>query len=235
MAVGPVDAVIEEVLGSRPMLERERPRRLPQRRSVAERNTHFRSIADICADLTEAEAQQVIAAPWEQLPLEPSEVYRTFEAFRALGPRRTLTEAAAATHRLNHRGRYTPVFSNEAAHWAFTERARAWDAHMACLQREAQEREILARQQEVIEHQRVAGRTLREKGLEFLERVGLGTGAEAIRAVAEGVKLERTAEGLPDWVLEVMNASDADLLRRYEELRSCAEEPSALIDGGEYL
>lgn len=203
-----------------------------ERLSPSERRRPARSLEAILADLTPAEARAALLAPWERLPMEPAEVFRLFEAYRALGPRRTFAQAAGALGRLNHRGLYSSSVTHDAARWAFVERAKAWDIHLINLQREAQEREILERQAEVIEHQRVAGRTLREKGLEFLERVGLATGAEAIRAVSEGVKLERTAEGLPDWVLEVMGASDADLLRRYEELRDAgAHDQSALDDG----
>lgn len=95
------------------------------------------------------------------------------------------------------------------------------------------EREAIARRAKLIEDQRKAGETLRNVGVGYFENYGeasINKARDAITAVKEGFSLERQAEGLPDWVGTIINASDSDL---YALEQALARGEEAAITGGE--
>lgn len=83
------------------------------------------------------------------------------------------------------------------------------------------ERDAVKRRARLLEDQRKAGETLRVAGVGFFEQykeASLKGARDAITAIKEGFALERQAEGLPDWVGMVLNASDSDLIALEEAL-----------------
>lgn len=68
----------------------------------------------------------------------------------------------------------------------------------------------------LLRHQK-AGELLVTRGIEFFEQKAIEKASEATAAIKVGVELERQAEGMPDWVVSVMNADERDLDRQIAE------------------
>ena len=58
---------------------------------------------------------------------------------------------------------------------------------------------------------RMAGELLTARGLEYLREHPLETAADAIRAIKAGTEIERKEDGVPDWVLMILNADPSTL------------------------
>lgn len=83
------------------------------------------------------------------------------------------------------------------------------------------EQESVGRRAAMISEQRKAGKLLRQLGLQYLvanlETV-IANPKDAINAIKEGLALERQAEGLPDWVGTIVNATSQELMDDYQRL-----------------
>lgn len=92
------------------------------------------------------------------------------------------------------------------------------------------EREAIERKVKMIEDQRKAGQALRTLGVRFLAQnqdKAVSSLRDAISAIEKGFALERQAEGLPDWVGQILNATDDELRDRYNELLRLAPAESS--------
>lgn len=115
--------------------------------------------------------------------------------------------------------------------WAarFGWRRRADDRDQEVIRLNAQ-KAIKAKADRIARHAE-AGALLVERGMTFLRTDNsIENATDAIRAIKEGVNIERAAEGLPTWMLKVLGASDADLIRREDELRRELEDSGISID-----
>lgn len=95
------------------------------------------------------------------------------------------------------------------------------------------ERDAIARKVKLLEDQRKAGETLRNVGVGYFDHykeASITKARDAITAVKEGFALERQAEGLPDWVGTIINASDNDL---YALEQALARGEAAAVTSGE--
>lgn len=108
----------------------------------------------------------------------------------------------------------TTVYSWHARH--------GWALRAASLDEEA---EALARQQMVnrraamlTRHQQL-GELLGVRGGEYLAANRIDNARDAIVAIKTGIEIERTTEGLPQWVERIINANDEELLERYNDLQ----------------
>jgi hypothetical protein len=66
--------------------------------------------------------------------------------------------------------------------------------------------------------QQQAGELLRRRGMEALATCEITNVREAILAIEKGFALERQALALPDWVMEILNASDEKLARMLADM-----------------
>ncbi len=93
------------------------------------------------------------------------------------------------------------------------------------------EKDAIARKTKLIEDQRKAGQILRSVGTRYfigddgkLKPGAISQAKDAIAAVEKGFALERQAEGLPDWVGQIINASDDEVDARFRDIESALNE-----------
>ena len=172
--------------------------------------------------------------PWEPMPGESARAFAAFELYRRLGPGRTVEEAwrqywsRPGTRRdrslTSMPPRVMPYFSEWAVRWGWRERALAWDAEQADIERDQRlDREL---QERAREHEEA----LRPRQLMREE-------ARAARAVARRVLL-RTLHTVDAGQLDQMSVTDllpylqkaATLLDVGQKLdRLCSGEPTDVM------
>jgi prefoldin subunit 5 len=161
-----------------------------------------------------------MAGSWDKPQAgETAAQYQAFCRYRDLGPGRTLEKAHAA-----HVG-YPEGTRGVPGRWRlwcdqgeWRARCAAYDAHLEREARQLAERETIKRRAAMLKRHQQAGELLTSRGVEFFVKQKVESARDAIAAVGKGVDLERQAEGLPDWVIEVMNAPAEVLDERIAEL-----------------
>jgi hypothetical protein len=106
-----------------------------------------------------------------------------------------------------------------------------WHARADARDREAakrMEREAIRRRVRVLDDQRKAGELMRRRGVEYLTQAKIESAADAVRAIKEGVALERSAEGmpgagLPEFIFEMLVMSDVELHAELDRLHGRVE------------
>jgi hypothetical protein len=137
------------------------------------------------------------STPWEQQPKESARAFGGFCAYRDLGPRRTLRDAAAKFY-----GRSSGAVLRQCSTWSsafrWVERASAWDRHLDAEARQAQEVE----RGEMGKRQAQEARALQAKAVERLRALKPEelSPADVLRYFVEAAKLERLALGEPETV-----------------------------------
>lgn len=79
-------------------------------------------------------------------------------------------------------------------------------------------KEAIKRKAAMLKRHADTGRSLQGIGLQFLQKQGVDSGQQAINAITKGIEVERTSEGLPAWIVDLLAASDDELAARYNEL-----------------
>lgn len=87
------------------------------------------------------------------------------------------------------------------------ERADARDAESARIADEEAAKERAARQK----RRRQAGELMSARGLEFFKKFEIDSARDAIQAIKAGTEIERKEDGVPDWVLMILNADSNQL------------------------
>lgn len=64
------------------------------------------------------------------------------------------------------------------------------------------------------------GKRITDKALEYLDENDFPSAATALRALTEGIRIERESRGLPDAIRKMTLAEDDDVLKQVEELMS---------------
>lgn len=153
------------------------------------------------------------AEPWDRMPGEPALWHARFEAYRLLGPARTLEgvwKAEKGANRSN--GRAPGSWYEQASRWRWRMRAEAWDAH----ERPRLQAERLALlQQSQKRHLEMAllQQAKALAALEAIEPLSL-TPDQALRLLLAGIELERRCLEEPI-VSELQH--QVDELRRSQE------------------
>jgi hypothetical protein len=99
--------------------------------------------------------------------------------------------------------------------------AFGWHARADTRDREAAklaERAAVARRARILESQAKAGELLLRRGVEHLAKTPIENTNDAIRAIKEGVALQRQAEGLPQFLAELLVMSDDELRTERERV-----------------
>jgi hypothetical protein len=140
--------------------------------------------------------------PYERQPSESDRAFAAFCCYRDLGPKRSVDEVGKRLYG-GHLGRKrgaTGRLQEWSSKWHWRERAAAWDAHLDCQTREAQER---ARKEMGERHAKVAV-ALQEKAIQRLKAMKPEelTSADLLRYFVEAARLERLARGEPESIQE---------------------------------
>ncbi len=169
------------------------------------------------------------APPWERQPGEPARAFAAFAVYRDCGGRRSLAEACRRFYGDGGSTAKVRCLERWSATWRWVERAGAWDAEL-----DRQSRRKLVEAVEAM-HQRHAQEAVefQTKALDRLRKLSVDdlTPAQVLAFFIEAVKVERTARGEPEAVIEQKGdvpghvsffarvAHYADALRRIGESR----------------
>lgn len=115
--------------------------------------------------------------------------------------------------------------ANEAgASWQTIRRWSIWFrwAERAAAHAEAEEKAIqrtsLATLEKKIQEQDAAAQEILEAGLAYIRTNGVDNSRDALAAVKIGIELQRKTMNIPDYVIEVINSNDEELIQRAREL-----------------
>lgn len=78
--------------------------------------------------------------------------------------------------------------------------------------------EMLARHADIGQH-------ITDKALQYLNENEFPSAATALRALTEGIRIERESRGLPDALRKMLNAEDDDLMKEVQELMAKVDIP----------
>lgn len=133
-------------------------------------------------------------------------------------------------------------FARTAAHAAVTEksvyewankfdwRTRA-DARDADLER-ISHKAAVGRQKALIDKERKAGEALRLRGIEFLSKREITRASDAIKAITAGIEMERRAEGMPAYLLDLTTQTEDELQIELARLLRIARSEGSSGDAG---
>ncbi len=74
------------------------------------------------------------------------------------------------------------------------------------------------RQAWMIEQHYRLGDLMQGVGGKYLNERGVETGAQAIAAVKTGIEIQRKAEGLPDWLIDISEMTEDELIRERDRM-----------------
>lgn len=127
-------------------------------------------------------------AAWDRQEKEPPKAYQHFTIYRDLGPERSLAKVGQIL------GVAVQSLEPKASQWNWVARCDQWDAHVQVIQQRAYLDEAAKRgQQRAKAYTALLGKSLEALGKIDLSRANLGQVAAAMKAAAEGMRLE---EGL---------------------------------------
>lgn len=130
--------------------------------------------------------------PWDRQPDEPALWFSRFDAYRLLGPKRSVTAAWNAETGVKVQGKEAPSnWYQSAKKWRWQERAEAWDAQ----ELPSRQQQQLAELAETRARHREMSRTVQDLALKAFERLQADdlSPLEALRYFESGVDLERKA------------------------------------------
>lgn len=142
----------------------------------------------------------------------PSKLTPDAVSHRETAKHRAAFETYYATDRdLREVARSCAISERTADNWCawFNWRVKA-DARDAEVERQAA-RAAIKRKTEMMERHRKGGELAHRRGMEFFARNGITDERAALSALKIGSEMERTAEGMPAWMVAMMGMDDAEL------------------------
>lgn len=146
---------------------------------------------------------------------ESVKAYEAFAIYRDLGVNRSID---AVVNKLN---KSRQLLSRWSGDYNWVERAAAYDDFVDAQARKKLERDAINRRADMLRRHALSGKVLQQKGVEYLSRQGspgIDRGADAIAAIKTGIAIERQAESLPEHLMAIVEATDDELARQYNEL-----------------
>jgi hypothetical protein len=154
--------------------------------------------------------------PFDRLDGETSRAYEAFAVYRDLGVGRTLEKVQVHFNRPSSWYRVIAGWSSDN-NWVA--RAAAYDDYIDAEARKKLDRDAIKRKASMLQRHAQSGRALQAFGLQHVQTTKApAKAADAISAIKAGIEIERKSEGLPEYLIEVMEASDDELARQYNEL-----------------
>jgi hypothetical protein len=154
-----------------------------------------------------------IKQPFDRLEGESSKAFEAFSVYRDLGVNRSTEQVA---QRLS---KSIAIIQRWSGLHNWVVRATAYDDYIDAEARKKLDRNAIKRKAKMLERHANTGRALQAFGLQHVQTTKQPANAsDAIRAIRVGVDIERKSEGLPEYLIEVMNADDTELTAQYNEL-----------------
>lgn len=158
-----------------------------------------------------------VKQPWDRLEVESSRAFEAFAIYRDLGTGRSILSAWKLY--IKQDKNTAGYFSKWAADYEWVKRAAAYDDYIEAEARKKLDRDAIKRKAKMLERHANTGRALQAFGLQHVQTNKQPVNSsDAIRAIRVGVDIERKSEGLPEYLIEVMNADDTELTAQYNEL-----------------
>lgn len=152
------------------------------------------------------------AKPYDRLPEESNPAYEAFAIYRDMGTGRSTDAVVQRT------GKNRALIHRWSSENSWVARVRAYDEYVDTQARQKAERDAINRRAEMLKRHALTGKVLQQKGIEYIDKHGMDKSSDAITAIAKGIDIERKTEGLPEYMMEIVNADDNELARRYAEL-----------------
>lgn len=155
------------------------------------------------------------SAIYDRLPEETDKAFQAFILYRDMGAQRTQEKVLEA---LGKTTGYLRQLQEWSGLYRWVERSAAYDAHIDTQARKVLEREAIKRRADMLKRHALLGKVLQQKSAAYLDKHGIDKSSDAISAAKIGTEMERKAEGLPEYMMEVVNADDSELARQYHAL-----------------
>lgn len=127
----------------------------------------------------------------------------------------TWYEAGRVFNSVTHGFRVSDRSARNWAEWfGWHERADKRDREAAA----KADRDAVQRRAAMFKRHRETAELMMLRGREHFRDNKIERAADAIAAIVKGIEAERQSEGLPDWVIEILNADEDTLRRREAEL-----------------
>lgn len=157
-----------------------------------------------------------MSKPYDKLPDESSKAYEAFAIYRDMGTERSIEKA---WKRYSQSDKRVPGYIGDwARNFNWVIRAAAYDEYVDAQARKVLEREAIKRRADMLKRHALLGKVLQQKSAAYLDKHGIDKSSDAISAAKIGTEMERKAEGLPEYMMEVVNADDSELARQYHTL-----------------
>jgi hypothetical protein len=144
--------------------------------------------------------------PWERQYNESRQAFQAFATYRDQGPTRSLSRVSQELHKDR------VLLGRWSRKWRWVERAQAWDDEQDRVHRESMAEAI----REMNREHALVGRAMVVKASKAIEAGAKPGKAEIPRWVAEGVKTQRLALGVPDQIVQEL--ADPEELDQRERL-----------------
>ena len=150
--------------------------------------------------------------PYEQRGGESSKAYEAFAIYRDMGVNRSTDSVA---RQLSKSSALIQRWSRE---YDWVIRVTAWDAHIDAQARKQVERDSIKRKADMLKRHALTGKVMQQKGVEYLDKHGIDKSSDAVTSIKAGIEIERKSEGLPEYLVAMMDAPDDELARQYNAL-----------------
>lgn len=151
--------------------------------------------------------------PYDRLPEESAPAFEAFALYRDMGVERSTDEVARQL------GKSSALIQRWSSTHRWVERVTAWDNYIDQQARKRIEKNAIQRRVDMLTRHAQAGKALQSYGLKHIQKnPAAEKGSDAISAIQRGVEMERKSEGLPEYLISVVDKSNDDLLRQYHDL-----------------
>lgn len=164
---------------------------------------------------------------YDRLPDESVKAHEAFAAYRDMGAGRSID---AVVQKLN---KSRTLISRWSGQYNWVERAAEYDDYIDIQARKKVEREAVSRKADMLKRHSQMGRALQSKGLQYLTDSGIDKSSDAISAVKSGIEIERKSEGLPEYLMSIVEAPDDELMRQYAGLLTSLSNPDTADESTE--
>lgn len=143
---------------------------------------------------------------------ESDKAFEAFVLYRDIGASRSLDTVAQKL------AKSLPLIKRWSAQYGWVERVSAYDDYLDAQARKKFEADTIKRKVDMLRRHALTGKILQQKGVDYLSSKGVDRSSDAVAAIKAGVTIERQSEGLPEYMMEIVNADDNEIARQYAAL-----------------
>lgn len=150
---------------------------------------------------------------WERQTDETSKAFEAFAVYRDLGVNRSTEQVSQKL------SKSIALINRWSSLYDWVVRAAAYDDYIDAEARKKLDRDAIKRKASMLQRHAQSGRALQAFGLQHVQTTKApAKAADAISAIKAGIEIERKSEGLPEYLMAIMETPDDELARQYNEL-----------------